>query len=240
MNYVIEAKDLSFGYPQQPLILEALSFAIEKGSYVAIVGPNGAGKTTLLRLILGLSKPVSGEIRLLGDPMSDFRDWQKIGYLPQQVSSFNPMFPASVSEIVSFGLIAGGKGLSGAQKRQKIISSLESLGIANLADKAIGRLSGGQQQRVFLARALAGSPEILILDEPSTALDPKSREMFFGLLEEINRKQGVTVILITHDISHIKHHATQVLYLDRKLMFYGPCSELCLEESGHRHLSHYL
>lgn len=242
MPNILEVKNLDFGYDRGRKILDSLSFAIEEGSYVALAGPNGAGKTTLLKIILGLLKADSGDVYVNGENIDSFSDWSAIGYLPQQLSSFNPMFPASAKEIVSLGLLGSKKYPKRFQSkdREMIRKAMDDLEIWDLADKPIGQLSGGQQQRVFLARALVSSPKLLILDEPSTALDPKSRESFFSLIEKINKERGTTIILITHDVSHIKHHAAKVLYLDRKLMFYGPCSELCQQENGHLHLSHYM
>ncbi len=242
MGYILEAENLDFSYRREGKIIDSVSFAIEEGSYVALVGPNGAGKTTLLKLILGLSKPDSGSIKLFGQDSQSFSAWQLVGYLPQQAASFNPMFPLIAKEVVALGLLGAKKQPRrfNGQDEKRVKAVMEVLGISDLAERPIGELSGGQQQRVFLARALVSSPKLLILDEPSTALDPKSRESFFALVEKINREQGTTILLITHDISHIKHHAAKILYLDRQIMFYGPCDEVCQQQHGHLHLSHYI
>lgn len=212
-------------------VLSDISFSIRKGDYVGLVGPNGSGKSTLIRLILGLLKPSQGSVTVFGGPHRELRDWNRIGYLPQKIHFFNPHFPSTVREIVSLGLVAeSDRRRTAAADREAVGQALELLGIADLKKKLIGELSGGQQQRVFIARALVGSPELLILDEPTTALDPETRENFFSLIHHLNHHHQVTIILVTHDIGSIGEFASKLLYLDKKVIFYGDFDEFCKSE----------
>jgi len=228
MRPVLSIKNLSFSYDSTE-VLSGISFAIGKGDYVALAGPNGAGKTTLVRVILGLENKYEGTIELFGKDFKSFKDWARIGYLPQQVNEFNPLFPATVKEVVGLGLLSH-KSFPKKFKRSdeaKILKTLDLMDIAYLKDKLVGELSGGQQQRVFLSRALVSDPELLILDEPITALDPQTREHFFALAEKLNRDQGITLIIITHDTADIGQYASKLLYLDKRVIFYGGFADFC-------------
>jgi zinc transport system ATP-binding protein len=228
MSTVLSIKNLSFSYDSTE-VLYRISFDIEKGDYIALAGPNGAGKTTLVRVILGLENKQQGTIELFGKDSEAFSEWGRIGYLPQEVNVFNPLFPATVKEVVGLGLLSH-KSFPRKFARsdeEKILKALELMDIALLKDKLVGALSGGQQQRVFLSRALVSDPELLIMDEPSTALDPKTREHFFALIEKLNKDKGVTLIIITHDTAHIGQYAGKLLYLDKKVIFYGGFGDFC-------------
>jgi zinc transport system ATP-binding protein len=225
----LSIKNLSVKYNNSNNILSDISFDINSGDYIGLVGPNGSGKTTLIKTILGLIKPSNGTISLFGNNPERFNDWHKIGYLPQKISSFNPLFPATVREVVSLGLISKkqSKEYSSKDNEQSINKALELFDIKNLNNNLIGELSGGQQQRVFLARAMATEPELLILDEPSTGLDPETRENFFDILHKINKGLKITIILITHDFGTIGKYSSKLLYLDKKIIFYGGFEDFC-------------
>jgi zinc transport system ATP-binding protein len=228
MSTVLSTKNLSFSYDSTE-VLSGISFTIDKGDYIALAGPNGAGKTTLVRVILGLEDKHEGRVEMFGKDSEGFCDWGRIGYLPQEVNVFNPLFPATVKEVVGLGLLSH-KSFPKKFRRSdeaKILKALDLMDIVRLKDKLIGALSGGQQQRVFLSRALVSDPELLILDEPSTALDPLTREHFFGLAEKLNKDKGVTLIIITHDTAHIGQYAGKLLYLDKKVIFYGRFTDFC-------------
>jgi zinc transport system ATP-binding protein len=236
MQQVIEVRGLYSRYGATHAISD-ISFNVEAGDYVGIVGPNGSGKSTLVRALLGLVARDEGEISLFGMPLADFRDWQQIGYLPQNLNLFNPAFPATVTEVVQLGLLAG-KPFPRRIVRgdlERVEGALELMGISSLRRRLIGQLSGGQQQRVLLARALVNQPRLLILDEPTAALDPETRDRFYGLVAEVNRDLGTTVLLITHDYGTIGSFASRLLYLDKKMIFYGTFGEFCLspEMTGH-------
>jgi len=224
---VLSVENLCFGYGPVE-VLRDVTFAVEAGDYVILAGPNGAGKTTLIKTVLGLTGRYKGKVELFGRDLSGFAGWGRIGYLPQRVNAFNPLFPATVKEVVGLGLLSQ-KTFPRRLTRNdelKVTQTLGLMGIADLKDKPVGELSGGQQQRVFLARALVSNPELLILDEPSTALDPQARENFLEFIRKLNREQGITVILITHDTDLIGRHANKVLYIDRCVIYYGPARDI--------------
>jgi len=210
-------------------VLRKVSFKVSAGDYVGIVGPNGSGKSTLIKAALGLVGGERGNITLFGTPLASFTEWRRIGYLPQRLRFFNPNFPATVEEIVGLGLLAG-KQLPRKltrEDRQAVEKTLEFMGITDLRKRIIGELSGGQQQRVLLARSVVGGPELLILDEPTTALDPETRDKFYTLLRDLNRDQGTTVILVTHDTSSIGTYASRFIYVDKEIIFDGTFDDFC-------------
>jgi len=225
---VLDINDLNCNYNGME-VLTNISFRISAGDYIGIVGPNGSGKSTLIRAILGLMDSDAGEITLLGSPLNSFSQWHRIGYLPQRIKLFNPNFPGTAEEIVKLGLLTEGRSESptAANKKGAIDAALEMMGISHLKKRLIGDLSGGQQQRVLLARAMVNRPEILILDEPTTALDPETRENFYSLVEGVNKNEGTTVILVTHDTWSIGKYASRFLYIDKKIIFDGNFDDFC-------------
>jgi zinc transport system ATP-binding protein len=231
MQTAIKADDLSFRYNSID-VLSSVSFSVEKGDYVGLVGPNGSGKSTLIKAILGLVVPSSGSISLLGAAPEAMKGREKIGYLPQKMTFFNPHFPASVRETVALGLVSEKKFPKKLDQNDEeaIERTLRLLGISDLKRKMIGDLSGGQQQRVFIARALVNEPELLLMDEPTTALDPETRDGFFELISQLNRERDVTVMLVTHDLGTIGKYAKKLLYLDKKVIFYGGFDDFCRSE----------
>ena len=231
MNEVVSVQDLTFSYGSTE-VLSDVSFRLEQASYVALTGPNGAGKTTLIKVLLGLVNGYQGAVKLFGQDRKAFAQWGRVGYLPQRVNVFNPLFPATVREVVGLGLLSQKRFPKTFKKedRATIMATLDLMGITALKDKLVGDLSGGQQQRVFLARALVSQPELLILDEPSTALDPQSREGFFDLLQELNQNRNLTIILITHDTAQIGQYAHELLYLDKTVIFHGNFADFCASE----------
>ncbi|NTV24546.1 MAG: ABC transporter ATP-binding protein [Nanoarchaeota archaeon] len=224
---VVDVKNLSFVTDGKE-ILSKISFKISKGDFLGIIGPNGAGKSTLLKCILGLEKPTSGSITLFGEHM--FSDWKRIGYVPQRATGFDQNFPATVSEIVEMGQRSG--------PSSGIDIALSKVGMAEFKNTRIGRLSGGQQQRVFIARALAGAPELLILDEPTTGVDAHSQDAFYDLLGKLNSEEKLTIILISHDVGYITKYVTKVACLNQKLLFHGTHREFCSSDIVDKVLGH--
>ncbi len=224
LNNILSVQDLILKYGRYE-VLSSTSFDVEQGDYIGIVGPNGSGKTTLMKAILGLHPVDSGKIGFNREIMGS----RHIGYLPQKAVSTDRVFPAQVMEIVSMGLLAQKNGPKFINKKdyEKIGEILKKLKIDDLKDKKIGNLSGGQQQRVLLARALVSSPRLLILDEPTSALDPKIREEFYGILNGLNMSEGVTILLVSHDMASIGKYTKKMIYLDRKLVFYGSYEDFC-------------
>ena len=224
----LSIKGLCAGY-HGSLALQEVSFDVNPGDYIGICGPNGSGKSTLVKVILGLLAPAGGQVSLLGTPQSDFKNWQRIGYLPQGLQFFNPNFPATVNEVVRLGRLAG-KVFPKRFDREDAAAverTMEWMDIAHLKARMIGELSGGLRQRVLLARALVNDPELLVLDEPTTALDPETRESFYKLIFEMNRERKATVLLVTHDTATIGKYASHLLYLDKRIVFYGSFDDFC-------------
>jgi len=226
---VVSVRDVSFKYDAKE-VLRDLSFSVAAGDFVGVVGPNGSGKSTLIRLILGLVRPTTGEVSLFSRPLKEFEDWGRIGYLPQKNSAINRFFPATVKEVVGLGLVPGNRAGILRQDERALRRAMELMDIMDIRNRLIGELSGGQQQRVLLARALIREPDLLILDEPTVAIDPEIRERFFDLIIDLNRKKRVTVLLVTHDTSGIGKYATKLLYLEGSIVFYGGFDEFCLSQ----------
>ncbi|GFO68732.1 ABC transporter ATP-binding protein [Geomonas limicola] len=209
--------------------LRDVTFSVNRGDYLGICGPNGSGKSTLVKVILGLVAPQAGEISLLGTPRESFKEWRRIGYLPQGLQFFNPHFPATVDEVIRLGRLSG-KSFPrrfAREDTEAVERTMDWMGIGDIRGRMIGELSGGLRQRVLLARALVNEPELLVLDEPTTALDPETRESFYKLIYEMNRERGTTVLLVTHDTATIGKYATHLLYLDKTVIFCGDFDDFC-------------
>jgi zinc transport system ATP-binding protein len=223
---IIEIKQLYYRY-EKDIVLENINLTVPTGSFLAIVGPNGSGKSTLLKLILGLLKPQKGEIRIFGQEMKQFKDWQQIGYVSQKANSFNTGFPATVYEVVLSGLTKK-LGLFHFFKKEhtkKVHEALEAVGMLTFSNRNIGELSGGQQQRVFIARALVSEPKLLILDEPTVGVDVENVNAFYHMLANLNKERGITLLLVTHDIGTISDKVTHVACLNKHLHFHGDTKE---------------
>ncbi|UUZ97171.1 ABC transporter ATP-binding protein [Paenibacillus sp. P25] len=184
-----------------------MSFSVLERDFVGLIGANGAGKTTLLKMIVGLLRPTRGEIRLFGQPIRQFSDWERIGYVPQK-NALNPLFPATVREVVTSGLYNRKmlfRRLTRAD-RQKADDALYAMRIEDLADRRIGQLSGGQQRRAFLARAMINNPEPLILDEPTVGIDAESQEGFFRMIRHMHQHHHITFMMVSHDMDMMKSY----------------------------------
>lgn len=215
----IAVTNLSVKY-QNAIILDNINFTVDKGDYIAVVGPNGSGKTTLIKTLLGLVEKSEGKIEF---------STKKIGYLQQKISIADSKFPSNVREVIRSGLLINKKSprMHSSTDNEKVDKIIEKLGIEDIKFKLIGKLSGGQIQKALLARALISDPDILILDEPTTALDPNSRDLFYNSIKELNEKENKTIILVSHDIGAVGKFARKILYLDRVVIFYGTFPEFC-------------
>jgi len=214
---IFDVKNLSFTI-RGAEILSNISLEIFHGEYIAIIGPNGGGKTTLIRMLLGLEKPSFGEVRLFGKKLSQFKEWYKIGFVPQRASLVDENFPATVEDIVKMGRVAKRGIFAGFSSKdaEVVEDAMIKMDILDLKDKMIGRLSGGQRQRVMIARALASKPEILILDEPNTGVDMVSQQRFYKLLSKLNKEEKITIVFITHDIGVIADDIGRLFTINRK------------------------
>jgi len=231
---IIEVSNISFSFNDQ-VVLKNVNLSIHEGDYLGIVGSNGSGKTTLLRIILGLISPKSGTIKLFGENISQFKDWSKVGYVPQKVISFDNNFPVTVLEVVSMGRY-GKRGLfhkTTEEDKQKVTEALRNVNMLDFINRPIGDLSGGQQQRVFIARALAREPKILFLDEPTVGVEKDIKEKFYQLLHDLNEKLNLTIVIITHDIESMAHEAMHVACIkDNTLVFHESIDDLFKKSHG--------
>jgi len=195
---MIEISNISFSYNNiKPYIIENLSFTIPSGSYVSVIGENGSAKTTLIKLMLGILKPVKGSI----DSQST-----SIGYVPQKLDSFNSQFPITVYEVLNTH-----RKILKLKDKNCIIDGLKSVGMLDYKDNLIGNLSGGQQQKVFIAKALLGDRDMLILDEPSTGVDNKSMREIYSIITHLNKNHGITVVSIEHNLEAAIKNSTHIL-----------------------------
>lgn len=227
---VLELERVWFRFGPEP-VLEDVSLRVEPGEFVGLIGPNGSGKTTLLRIALGLLQPLQGKVRLFGQDMGGFRDWRRVGYVPQKATAQLGGFPATVREVVLTGRVANrGLGLPfGAADRAAADRALARAGIASLAGRPIGELSGGQQQRALIARALASEPDLLLLDEPTVGVDRAAQEAFYGLLRRLRGETGLAIVLVSHDIGVVTKEVTRLACLNRRLHYHGDPG-LCTDE----------
>ena len=217
---IITAKDLSFAYDGKT-VLEGVNFALSAGDYLCVVGENGSGKSTLVKGLLGLKAPDGGSI-VFGEGLKP----SEIGYLPQQ-TALQRDFPASVGEVVLSGCLNGlGRRLHyNAADRERARMNLERMGIEELAETSYQTLSGGQQQRVLLARALCATKKLLLLDEPVTGLDPIATGEMYNLIKLVNLCDGITVVMVSHDIHAAVRYATHILHLGQRQLYFGTAAD---------------
>ncbi|WP_115863880.1 metal ABC transporter ATP-binding protein [Halorussus litoreus] len=221
---VVGVENVTFGFGSEPVV-EDVSLTVEPGAFLGVVGPNGSGKSTLLELLLGLRAPDEGTVRLFGEPAASFDDGERVAYVAQNVAGAVRDMPVTVREAVRMGRYPRRLvGRFSDADRRAVASALDRVGIANLADRQVGRLSGGQRQRVFIARALAAEADLLALDEPTVGVDARSREAFYAMLADLN-DEGLTVVLVEHDIGVVTTHASEIACLNRELHFHGDSAE---------------
>lgn len=234
---IIEIKDVSFSYGNEE-VLSGISLDIHEGDYLGLVGPNGAGKTTLLKIMLGLLRPTKGSVKIFGTELQKFKRWPDIGYVPQKATSFDQNFPATAGEAVRMGRY-GKKGLFHRMTEEDeaaVQKALEEVGMRDFKDRLMGDLSGGQQQRIFIARALAGEPKIIFLDEPTSGVDTKTQNEFYALMKKLNQELGLTLVLISHDIEKMMGEVMHVACVDRTLVCHETPEEF-LNDSHSRMLA---
>lgn len=226
---LITCKDVCLGYDGQA-VLQDVNFEVCRGDLLCIVGENGSGKSTLIKGLLGLKAPLSGSITL-GDGLKH----TEIGYLPQQ-TELQRDFPASVMEVVLSGRLNGmhGRPFYSKADRAAALENLERMGIDDLKNQSYQALSGGQQQRVLLARALCAANDLLILDEPVTGLDPASMQDLYKTLRYLNAREGMAIIMVTHDMENALREAKHILSFDRRGCFYGTVGEFLSSPAGKR------
>lgn len=217
MSPVIEIENLDFSYNNDINVLENINIKVSEKDFVGIIGPNGGGKTTLLKLMLGLLKPVKGRIKVLGTTPQ--KTTNKIGYVPQY-NTTDKLFPINALDVVLMGLADSNSFLPWFSKKQldRADEVMELVHIQDLRKKTFGELSGGQKQRCLIARAIASSPGILFLDEPTASVDSKVESNIYELLKELNKE--VTIVLVSHDLGFVSTYVNKVACVNKKLAFH--------------------
>ena len=223
---ILEAHGVSFSYGREP-VLEDVDLTVRAGEFVALVGPNGSGKSTLLKVLLGTLSPSSGAVRLFGVPPARVTERARIGYVPQR-PVLDSEVPATVEEIVAAGRLArrGWWRPLRREDHEEVRHAMESVGLDDLAKRPLNELSGGQQQRAFIARAFAGGPDLLVLDEPIAGVDAESQRRFRGSLTHLIAEHGAGVLLVSHELSAVAPDLDRVIVLKRRVLFDGPPAEL--------------
>ncbi|MGH3051497.1 MAG: metal ABC transporter ATP-binding protein [Gaiellaceae bacterium] len=208
-------------------MLRAVDLRVEPGEFVAIAGPNGGGKTTLVRIVLGLERPTAGSARLFGEEARHFSRRATLGYLAQR-SQLGTDAPATVREVVSAGRLAAGGLVGPLRRRDRAIveESIARVGIEEQAGLPIARLSGGQQQRAFIAKALAGEPSLLVLDEPTAGVDVDAQEALAGLLAQLNRELRVTILYVSHEFGAVEPVVERLVLVRGGIVFDGRPGDL--------------
>ena len=224
---IVEIKAVTCGYEKQQVLTD-VSLTIMPGDFVGLLGPSGSGKTTLLRTVLGAVDLYEGEVLVNG--VATARKRPRVGYVPQ-LETIDWNFPVTVQEVVMMGRTMENKLFPWYRKEEKDLAAemMSRLGILDLADRHIRELSGGQQQRVFLARALISSPQLLLLDEPTSGVDIKTRDDVMHLLHDLNH-DGVTIIITTHEINAVAVHLPWIVCLAGRILAEGPPSEVITTE----------
>lgn len=218
---IFECKDVTLGY-ENKVVAKNLNFKIDQGDYLCVVGENGTGKSTLIKTLLGLIKPLNGEV--IANVQG--KNHKGVGYLPQQTQAQKD-FPASVWEVVLSGVLNNDHRCPFYNKKDKAEAekNMEKLNILDLKKRCYRELSGGQQQRVLLARALCATDSVLILDEPITGLDPAASMELYETIKDLNKKENVTIIMVSHDIKNALNYATHILHLEQEKDFFGTVEE---------------
>jgi zinc transport system ATP-binding protein len=219
---VVELQDVDFAYPGGPPVLRDVTLRVEQGEFVAVAGPNGGGKTTLLRIILGLERPQAGTARVFGEPASSLRGRSRIGYLAQR-AQLGIDSPVTVREVVAAGRVPRGRlvGPLRAGDHVHVARAIERVGLADRASAPLSTLSGGQQQRAFIAKALAGEPELLVLDEPTAGVDVDAQESLATLLEELHRDLRVTILFVSHEFGAVERFVERLVLVRGGIVFDG-------------------
>lgn len=218
---------VSFGYRPGQRVLEDVDLELGEGEFVAVAGPNGGGKTTLVRIMLGLERPSQGNALLFGEPAHRYSRRKTLGYLAQR-SVVGGDAPVTVREVVSAGRLAAG-GLVGPMRRRDrelVADAIERVGLAAHVDLPLRTLSGGMQQRAFIAKALAGEPSLLVLDEPTTGVDAESQESLAGLLDTLHSELGVTIVYVSHEFGAVERFVQRLVLVRRTIVFDGSPDDL--------------
>lgn len=227
MPLAVEFQEVSFGYRPGQRVLDRVDLRLGEGEFVAVAGPNGGGKTTLVRLMLGLERPSEGKALLYGEPAHRYSRRRSLGYLAQR-SVLGGEAPATVREVVAAGRLAA-SGLIGPLRdrdRELVSRAILRVGLGDHANDPLRTLSGGMQQRAFIAKALAGEPSLLVLDEPTTGVDAESQESLAALLDQLHSELGVTIVYVSHEFGAVERFVQRIVLVRRTIVFDGTPDEL--------------
>jgi zinc transport system ATP-binding protein len=218
---------VSFGYRPGQRVLEHVDLELGEGEFVAVAGPNGGGKTTLIRILLGLERPTEGTALLYGEPAHRFSGRRALGYLAQR-SEVGGDAPATVREVVSAGRLAPGRlvGRLRREDRELVAEAIGRVGLESVADVPLRTLSGGMQQRAFIAKALAGQPSLLVLDEPTTGVDVEAQEAIAALLQQLRSELAMTILYVSHEFGAVEEFVERIVLVRGEIVFDGPPSAL--------------
>jgi zinc transport system ATP-binding protein len=218
MPLAVRFEHVSFSYGAGPAVLRDVDLEVERGEFVAIAGPNGGGKTTLVRLAVGLAQPTMGRLEVLS---------RRIGYLPQRAQAGIDA-PLTVRELVTAGRAAHTRlfGPLASRDRDAVREAVERVGLTPQADRRLATLSGGQQQRAFIAKALAGEPELLVLDEPTTGVDVEAQDAIAALLQRLRDELGMTVLYVSHEFGAVEGFVERLVLVRGGIVFDGPPAAL--------------
>jgi len=213
--HALEVSGLTVRYGERLDALKDVNLSVAEGQCVAVVGPNGGGKSTLLKAVLGLCPVAAGKILVYGKPFDP--KTRLVGYVPQY-GTMERSFPITVTEVVESGAVKGGlHPFSFHTDRSAALGCLEKVGLRDLGNRLVGELSGGQFQRLLIARCLAIQPKMLLLDEPTSSVDPQNREHIYRLLDGF-RKEGMTIVLVTHDVEAVQGRVDRSIRLDGRVL----------------------
>ena len=231
----LELRDVAVELGGRP-VLRGIDLEVPAGEVLAVLGANGSGKSTLVRAGLGLVRTVRGEARLFGTPVGDFRQWRRVGFVPQRATAASGV-PATVAEVVTAGRLSRRRPFVPLRRRDRdaVAAAVEAVGLTHRLGDSVSTLSGGQQQRVLIARALAGEPELLVLDEPTAGVDLESQQTLAQALGGLVA-QGTTIVLVAHELgprADLVHRA--VVMRDGRVAYDGPPSDVFTEADGHHH-----
>ncbi|WP_371368713.1 High-affinity zinc uptake system ATP-binding protein ZnuC [Sporomusa rhizae] len=234
----VKLQDISFRYNTE-LVLSNITFSVNQGEFVVAVGPNGAGKSTMLKIIAGLIEPISGQVLIDHKDVRQAAKQGIIGYVPQHYAQNTAAFPATVEEIVALGLVNVQGAVKNKGAKHIVTHMLELVGAQELHGRRIGELSGGQQQRVMVARALAGNPQLLLLDEPTSGVDYAASAKIYELLSQLNNTLGITIVMVSHDIENATRFASKVACINHSLCFFGSSEQFRTNHATMQHLWYY-
>jgi zinc transport system ATP-binding protein len=227
LSLAAELRDVSFSYRPGVPALEHVNLELGEGEFVAVAGPNGGGKTTLVRLLLGLLRPTAGSALLYGEPAHRFSRRFLLGYVAQRLQVGGDA-PATVREVVATGRLRRSRLLGPMRSRdhELVEDAIARVGLAHVAGSPLRALSGGMQQRAYIAKALAGEPSLLVLDEPTTGVDVESQESFAALLDRLHSELGVTIVYVSHEFGAVERFVERLVLVRRTIVFDGSPGEL--------------